>query len=224
MRHGMTMAPAGLVLVLALVAAGPENPPSEAGMPDGHFGCRAAPILLLTRPDVQAELQLEPRQISGARNVIARLRQRGAGLKGKAGPEAVAERGRIDDEMIRWLTSTLKAEQLERLQEVIFQWEGAEAMTRPHVATHLNLSIQQLNSIDPIVKQLEAERRTRGSLTPAEIGSYSNKAFAVLTPSQKESWGVLLGMPCRFTIGGRTVVPWNPTDSQIRPTQVSQGH
>lgn len=223
MRHGMTMAPAGLVLALALVAAGPENPASEMAMLDGLFGCRTAPILLLTRPDVQAELRLEPRQISGARNVIARLRERGAGLIGKTGPAAVAKRGQIDDEMIRWLTSTLTAEQLERLQEVIFQWEGAEAMTRPHVPTHLNLTTQQLNSIDTIVKQLEAARRTRGALTPAEIGNYSNQAFAVLTPTQKELWKNLLGMPCRFTIGGRTVVPWNPTDSQIRPTQVSPG-
>ena len=90
MRHGMTMAPAGLILVLALMAAGPENPTSEIAMPDGRFGCRTAPILLLTRPDVQAELQLEPRQISGAKGAIARLRERAAGLKGKDGSAAVA--------------------------------------------------------------------------------------------------------------------------------------
>ena len=132
-------------------------------------------------------------------------------------------RGRIDDEMIQWLTSTLTAEQLERFQEVIFQWEGAAAMTRPHVETHLKLSTQQKNSIDHIVKQLEAARRARGNLTPAEIGNFSNQAFAVLTPSQKESWSVLLGMPCRFTIGGRTVVPWNPDESPIKSTQVPQG-
>ena len=122
MRHGMTMAPAGLVLAHGpRRRLAPRNPAERNGDAGWAFRvARTAPILLLTRPDVQAEHRLEPHDKSReARNVIASLRQRGAGLKGKAGPDAVAERGRIDDAMIRWLSSNLTAEQLERLQEVV---------------------------------------------------------------------------------------------------------
>ncbi len=76
------MAPAGLVLALALVAAGPENPSTEATVLDERFGSRTAPILLIARPDVQIELQLDSRQVSSARHMIARLLERGIEVEG----------------------------------------------------------------------------------------------------------------------------------------------
>ena len=93
MRHGWTMAPAGLVLVLALFAAGSDNPSSEVPGLDGHFGSRISPILLLDRPDVQVDLQLEARQIAEARAAIARLMKRVRSLRGKKGPDVREEHG-----------------------------------------------------------------------------------------------------------------------------------
>jgi hypothetical protein len=205
MRHGLTMAPAALVLVLALVAAGPENPNFDATMLlDGRFGSRISPILLLARQDVQIELQLDARQISDARAMIPRLIKRVVGLKGKKGPEVEDQRRLIDEESIRWIRDNLAEKQIERLTQVTFQWEGASAMTRPHVIDRLALTDPQTGAIDQILGQLEeARRRARGTLTPSDIARFSSKAFEVLSPSQQAAWNVLLGRPCQFTIGGR---------------------
>jgi hypothetical protein len=224
MRHGWTMAPVSLVLVLALVAAGPENPRSEVTALDGRFGSRISPILLLDRPDVQIELQLDARQISDARTTIARLIKRVLSLKGKKGEAVKNERQRIDEESIRWMRDNLKEEQIERLTQVTFQWEGAAAMTRPHVIERLELTSQQSGAIDRVLTQLEAARqRARGTLTPAEIGGFSRNAFAVLSPSQKAAWDVLLGPPCHFTVGGRSQTAGNSPSYQGVKARVPSG-
>lgn len=223
MRHGLAMAPAGLVLVLALVAAGPEKPATEVTVLDERFGSRTAPILLIARPDVQIELQLDSQQVSSARNTIARLLERGLSLKGKTGPAVEVERRRIDEDSIRWLSDTLSEKQIERLYQVNFQWEGAAAMTRPHVITRLKLTGEQRVAIDQVLKQLETTRRARGPLTPAEIGNFSSQAFAVLSPSQRATWNVLLGPPCHFTIGGRAGTPGKPADYQSVKAQAPSG-
>ena len=85
MRHGLTMAPAGLVLVLALFAAGSDNPSSEVPGLDGHFGSRISPILLLDRPDVQVDLQLEARQIAEVAGRDRSIDEAGQESEGKEG-------------------------------------------------------------------------------------------------------------------------------------------
>ncbi len=221
MRQGLAMAPVGLLLVLALVAAGPENPSPEFTVPDESFGSRISPILLLTRPDVQVELQLEPRQVSGVRTAIASLMEQARTLRGKKGRAAEDDRRRIDEESIRWLSENLTEKQIERLYQVNFQWEGAAAMTRPHVITRLNLTSQQSKAIDRVINQLKSKRLTQGTLTPSEIGNSSGEAYAVLTPSQKAVWKVLLGPPCHFTIGGRTDAAVNPAGHQAVKARVA---
>jgi hypothetical protein len=209
------MTPTVLVLILVLAGAGLEPRTGEVQVPDERFGCRTAPILLLTRPDVQSELQLDQRQVASAKAAIARLLPRAWNLKGKKGVSVAQERRSIDLEMDRWLTDSLSETQRARLLQVNLQWEGAAALMRDHVASHLKLSNDQRGAIKRLVAQLEETRRSRGTLTPVEIGRCTAQAEAVLSHAQNVDWIFLLGPPCRFTIGGRPITTRSPADPRV---------
>jgi hypothetical protein len=212
MRHGLTIVPAGLVLVVALLGAGggPEAPPANGvAVLDERFGQPIAPIFLLLRPDVQLDLQLNSRQVAGARDLVAQLVERLLNVKHKAGQAAMTERRKIDEAMAAWLRHELSEAQLERLTQISFQWEGASAMRRPSVAEYLALGQPQQRKI----KQLLADRDGRqaaGALSLAEFDRFTGEALAVLTPIQKQQWDELLGTPCRFSIGHPPAAPSHP--------------
>ena len=219
MRHGWTMAPAGLLVVLLLVGAGPEPVPGEMTVPDGRFGSRTAPILLLSRPDVQIDLQLDARQIAAARSAIVQLMEQASSLRNQRGPAVPMARQRIDDQMVRWLNSTLSESQRERLLQINLQWEGAVALTRPHVVTHLRLTQTQSLAIDQVLKKIQARRAAQGAPQPAEIAQFTAQAQAILSPVQKNDWSLLLGPPCRFSISGQAVTTRSPTDPEVIKTR-----
>ncbi|SRR5579883_520581 len=201
MRHGCIMALATLVLTLS--GAGAQAADDEVMVLDERIGIRTAPILLLARPDVQRELHLDPKQVAGARNTIARLLEEALRLKNQAGPAVAARRASIDDEMTRWLVLNLAKDQLARLREIDLQWEGPAAMGRPFVAEYLKLTDAQHLTVDRLLAAHRQAYRARGRLTAEERATFSRQALAVLTPGQRELWDRLLGPPCRWTIGGQ---------------------
>ena len=91
------------------------------------MGIRTAPILLLSRPDVQADLKLEETKVTSVQKLIEELTQRGQALRGQTGATAVAGRKAIDDAQREWLTTNLSEEQLTRLTQIDLQWEGPSA-------------------------------------------------------------------------------------------------
>ena len=157
MRHGLTIVPAGMVLVVALLGAGgggSENPPADGvAWQDEYFGMPIAPIWLLVRPDVQRDLQLNPRQIAGARDLLARLLERGLNAKKKPADAARAEKLAIDEEMAAWFRHELAPAQLERLTQINFQWEGASALRRTVVAEYLVLGDPQRFKIEHLLSE-----------------------------------------------------------------------
>jgi hypothetical protein len=212
MRQGSMVAPASFVVVLALVGAGPDAPSDEVSVLDERFGSYTAPILLLTRPDVQLDLELDPRQISGAKSTIARLIEQGLRLKKMSGPAIAAGRKAIDEEMTVWLGLNLRAGQRDRLHEIALQWEGASAIVeRPLVGEYLKLTAAQRLTIANVLAQRDAQR-ARGFLTPAAREDFSKRALAVLSPGQRDQWDRLLGKPCRFSIGRPAGPPKSPAD------------
>jgi hypothetical protein len=204
MRHGLTLAPACLVVFLALLGAGPDSPSDEVAILDQRFGLRTAPILLLTRPDVQLDLHLDAGQIAGARSTIARLLDVGLNSKTKSGPVVMTVRKAIDDEMRDWLTRHLAEGQLERLRQIDLQWEGVSAIIkRPVVAEYLRLTSQQRLTVNRVVTAERDLRRAHGILSPADHEEFSRQVLAVLSPGQRDLWDRLLGPPCRFAIGSQ---------------------
>ena len=189
---------------------------SHAGdwcLPDDRLGIRTAPLLLLSRPDVQADLRLERAQILGTQNTINELTRRALTLRGKTGAAVVAERRAIDEAQLEWLSNNLTGNQLERLRQIELQWEGVPAMlSRPMVAGYLKLSPEQQQSLARIV----AERnrlRAQGRSAPQFEQTFHQKAISVLSSSQQELWTNLLGTPFRFAV---TAVPPGKRDASAQ--------
>jgi hypothetical protein len=213
MRHGSTIVPAGLVLAAALLGAGGgrDAPPADwVRMLDERFGMPVAPIYLLLRPDVQGDLQLNPRQIAGARDMVGRLIDRLLNLKLKSEPDAVkAERRQIDEQMATWLRQELSPAQCERLTQINLQWEGASALRRSAVVEYLRLDEAQSSRVHDLLADRD-QRWIKGTLQSGEFDRLSREALNVLTPLQKEQWDRRLGPPCRFAIGQPARAPGQP--------------
>jgi hypothetical protein len=169
-------------------------------LPDSRLGIRTAPLLLLSRIDVQADLRLEPGQIAGVHAVINELTQRALALRGKSGPTVVAERRAIDEAQADWLAKNLTGNQVSRLRQIELQWEGAGAMlSRPTVAEYLRLTSEQRQILARAISERNTQR-SRGKLTPSDEQVLLQRAHSVLSKTQQELWANLLGSPCRFAL------------------------
>jgi hypothetical protein len=218
MRQGWSVASGSLIVVLALCGLArlglSDEPaaPDEVTVLDERFGVRTAPILLLTRPDVQLDLRLDPGQISGAKRTIARLLERGLRLKDQPVGDVEAARRAINAEMTDWLGRQLSDEQLQRLGQIDLQWEGVSAMiSRPMVTEYLTLTHEQRRTLARILSERDA-RRARGLSTTVDEANLWRQALANLSAVQKDKWARLLGQPCRFSIHGKSPAPGNPAD------------
>jgi hypothetical protein len=175
--------------------------PGRAGdwcLPDNRLGIRTAPLLLLSRPDVQVDLRLERTQILGTQNTINELTRRALTLRGKTGAAVVAERRAIDEAQLEWLSNNLTGNQLERLRQIELQWEGVPAMlSRPMVAGYLKLTSEQQQTLARIIAERN-ELRAQGRSAPQLEQTFHQKALSVLSTGQQELWANLLGTPIRF--------------------------
>ncbi len=205
MGHGVTSFLAALLIGTATcvgVAPGAEEP-----LPDHRLGLRTAPLLLLSRPDVRADLGLVPKQAVDAERMITDLFVMAVALRGKNGPEVVAARREIDVAMQTWLETHLSEAQFKRLIEVDLQWEGPSALvSRPVVADHLGLTTEQRNALGLAVAERNQQRARHGLQTGVEV-QLARKALAVLSPAQRNRWKAMLGRPFVPQLAGAHAIP-----------------
>ena len=188
---------AGLAFALLAMAIGRASS-AEWVLPDDRLGIRTAPLLLLSRPDVQADLKLDRSQVLGAQNQINELTRRALALRGKTGTAVVADRRAIDEAQLEWLGKNLTGNQLERLWQIELQWEGASALLgRPMVVEYLRLTPEQQHSLAAIIADRNS-LRSKGRFTPADDQAFNRKASVVLSKSQQELLTKLLGTPFPF--------------------------
>src|SRR3954454_7095721 len=202
MRHGQgsVIFSALLCSVIGMGSLSPSARGGEWTLPDARLGIRTAPLLLLSRPDVQAELRLEAGQVAGAQSTINELTRRAAALRGKSGAAIVAERRAIDEAQVDWLSKNLTGNQLIRLRQIELQWEGVSAMlSRPTVADYLKLAPEQRQTLVQMISERNAQH-SREAASPKDLSVMNQKAQAVLSVPQKELWDNLLGSPCRFAL------------------------
>ena len=191
----------------------------EWSLPDTRLGIRTAPLLLLSRPDVQADMRLEPVQISGIHDTINELTRRALALRGKTGPAVITERRSIDEAQAEWLASNLSGNQLARLRQIELQWEGARAMlSRPTVADYLKLTPEQRQTLVRTITQANF-KRSRGSSAPQDEQAVNDAARSVLSKIQQELWANLLGTPCRFAMSSAAPRTRDPAAQQAGHTQ-----
>jgi hypothetical protein len=192
MRHGSTRV-GFLAVLLALLALPVGGLAQQPGLSDDRLGTRTAPLLLLTRQDIRADLRLTPEQAAAADRMIQDLYRRAEAIRGKGNtPEAIAERRAIDDAQREGIRAILSPEQQSRLVQLDLQWEGPSALvTRRALSEALGLSAEQVGAIQAAVNA----RRAQGPNRPDAERTLAEKTLAVLTPEQRERWKTLLGRP-----------------------------
>jgi hypothetical protein len=203
-RHGWFVKTALLWVVtpLAGILLDATGRAGEWTLPDNRLGIRTAPLLLLSRPEVDRELKLERSQILGARRMIDDLTRRAVALRGKTGAAVIAERRMIDEAQLQWLSRNLTGNQLERLRQIELQWEGAGAMlSRPRVAEYLRLTPEQRQGLARVVTERNAAKM-RGLTAPADEPAFNERAQSLLSAAQRELWVNLLGAPVTFATTG----------------------
>jgi hypothetical protein len=185
----------------AVLADGPPAAPSATPppLPDDRLGIRTAPLYLLSRPDVRAEVGLDASQAEDAGRTLARLYQDATALRGKSGPEILAGRRAIDEAERSWIATRLNEPQRRRLIEIDLQWEGPSALiSRPVVADHLGLSPEQRSRLTKAIAERDG-RRAQGEGGRTAEQHLAEQALALLSREQRTRWRAMLGRPCPFT-------------------------
>ena len=181
----------GLSSAVCAVRAGSTN---DAPLPDERLGIRTAPILLLSRFDVRADLKLSAEQVAKAETAITDFWVDANAVKGMRGAAALEARKQVDRRLQLWFEANLTQPQRTRLLQIDLQWEGPSALLRPVVADSLALSPAQRESIAVCVNASHDER-ARNALTPAREVALNKAALKVLKPAQLTRWRAMIGEP-----------------------------
>lgn len=189
MRHGPTLA-----ALISLWIVGIALSPAEAGnwsLPDESQGARIAPMLLLSRADIRADLDLNPEQVAEAEKAVAELYNKAAALRGRTDAEAIAQRGLVDEGQHTWFETKLTEPQRDRLSQLDLRWEGPAAIvSRASVAEALDITADQKATL----KKALVERNAAHAKNPAEADrQFTARTMAVLTDVQKQHWTLMLG-------------------------------
>jgi hypothetical protein len=171
-------------------------------LPDSRLGVRTAPLLLLSRPDVCADLRLDPGQTTDAEAMRRTLYAKARALKGTTGEAAVSARRAIDEQQNRWLETHLSEGQRRRLAQVDLQWEGPAALvSRPALAETLGLSRAQREALRQAIAE-SRQRPTNGAASRSGEKALARRTLEVLTTAQRDRWRLLLGEPFTPRIAG----------------------
>jgi hypothetical protein len=167
-------------------------------LPDSRIGVRTAPILLLTRGDVRAELKMPPEQVAAAETAIADLREKALALKGRNDTEAIAARGEVEAASLAWLEKNLTPTQRDRLIQLDYQWEGPSAViTRAYVAESLGLTDTQRQALAGAVAERN-RRREAGPRVEADEARLAEFVKGQLTEDQHRRLRAILGPSFTF--------------------------
>ena len=206
MRHGSTpalVASCWLVFSTGPIRAGSEPTAEQWVLPDWSQGFRVAPILLLSRDDVRAELRMKPDQVADAARVIADARHKANSLAGQSGEGIVDLRQKVDEEQRAWLETKLTEDQVERLSQIDLRWEGVAAIaTRPAIAEALSLSDHQKAALGRALAERNKQRSKPADRErdPAAIERhFLQQVWSTLNDGQRKRWEKMLGHPFAVT-------------------------
>lgn len=202
----LRLAAAGLIALATASAASAED-----GLPDSRLGIRTAPVLLLSRADVRAELRLSPEQAADAERTIADLHEKAQILKGRTDAEAVAARGEVETMCRLWIERSLTPPQRDRLAQLDYRWEGPSAViTRAKVAESLALTDAQRGALAKAVAERNG-RRGGGPPIEADEAEIARFVHEQLTEGQERRWQAIIGAPFTFKSASRREAGGNPT-------------
>jgi hypothetical protein len=172
--------------------AGPPQPGDE------RLGIPTAPLLLLSRPDVRAEIGLDAIQAADADKTVGELYQQALALKGQRGPDVENRKRDVDLAGERWLESRLTESQRKRFSQIELQWEGPAALIhRPIIADALGLSTEQRARLAEAVAARDRRRDLGADRWECESQLFE-QTKALLTSEQSRRWRAMLGPPFAF--------------------------
>jgi len=192
-RHGTTRAALGFFLILVSLATTARGG-GEYYLSDARLGAKTAPLLLLSRPDIQNDLGLTAEQVASAEATIDELYTRAEALRGKPNStQVLAERRAIDTAQTHWIATRLSAGQQDRLNQLDLQWEGPSALvSRRVVSDALALSPEQIRTLSQAAAVYHSALR-QGKDGPER--AFAKTALSTLSPEQQDRWRVMLGKP-----------------------------
>jgi hypothetical protein len=202
-------------MVLVLIIAHAAGAQIAGKKKDGNGKSKGAsgpavsnPFLFLIRdPGVQADLKLRDDQKTAVRHVLDEidgplwlLRDANAEDGGDR-LQALIAKAKIA------LNSTLKPDQWKRIDQIVLQAQGPEALSLPAVAQKLALSADQKKEIreaiesrrkelQELVEQVKKGTEKDGQEKANKIRSAAQEQLlAILTESQRKQWAALQGKP-----------------------------
>jgi hypothetical protein len=186
-----------LITALGLAPGlGLAGPPQ---LTDDRLGIRTAPLLLLSRPDVRAELRLNDAQSVEADKALSELYEQAQALRGQRGPDADNRKRAIDLAGEQWLESKLSETQRKRFSQIELQWEGPSALIhRPVIADALGLSNEQRAGLSEAIAVRDRQRGLGADLWECERRLFE-QTRALLTSEQRQRWRAMLGPPFAFS-------------------------
>ena len=179
-------------------------------LPDSRIGVRTAPLLLLTRPDVQFELRMSAEQTKAIQRIVNDLWSRAASLRGKSGHEALAGRRAIDEDQQKQLDALLDQDQRSRLIQLVLQWEGPLCLlSRSWVTSWVGISTEERQGMANLVNaRLTTANKESGSSQVAARAMVGEGLLNSLSSDQRSRWNQLTGTPFHF----------GKTDNQVAKT------
>jgi hypothetical protein len=184
-------------IFLALTATGTAHA-ADYYLSEERLGLRTVPLLLLSRPDVRADLALNGEQSVAAESAIDQLYRKAEALRGKGDtPDVVAARRALDLAQEQWFETHLSETQRARLDQIDLQWEGPAALARPTVAASLALTADQRRHLATAIAERRRQRQA-GRIRPEDEHHLAEQVLGLLTEPQKSAWKAMLGRPIEF--------------------------
>lgn len=180
----------------------------------GGFG---SPAMLLINPDVQKELKLTEEQITKAKDIGQKVREKYKDDFAKLKDTPQEQRREkfqelsktISAETDKALKDVLNTDQQKRLKQLELQAKGADAFVDADVEKALNLTAEQKEKVKTLREDAGKEMReifqnAQGNFQEAITKVQTlrkemlEKASATLSDAQKKTWKDLTGAPFEF--------------------------
>jgi Spy/CpxP family protein refolding chaperone len=198
-------------LVVGLVVASSQAQPQRGGRGGGGGqGMMANPVMLLSQPSVQKELNISAEQKQQLQEAAAKLRQAPPPDFSNLSPSDRAEKMQeMAREGERTAAKILHRDQMKRLKEISLQVRGAGAFNDPEIAKALDLTDEQKEKIKTTLSE---SRGQRPQVAPGTDPQATRKHFEemrkanldkvmnVLTADQKTKWKEMTGEPFKGEI------------------------
>jgi hypothetical protein len=209
---------AGLVVLVTTATAQERQGRGGAGGPGaGAFGGAAGgKVALVQIQQVQQELELNDDQKKQVREISEKVREASPRrAQGATGEGDRAQRrdqmqmvSRVVAEQEKKLDEVLNEDQRKRLEEISLQLTGVRALSRDEVAGKLNLSDQQKEKLQSMLREQrgqagrgEGQQRPNLAAMRERRQQTEQQMLEVLTEEQKQKWEELKGKPFQFGAG-----------------------